>query len=43
MGTALGPCEQGSNPWRVIAMAREKLKLNVAALQVPIGLEEHHK
>lgn len=24
-------------------MAREKLKLNAAALQVPIGLEEHHR
>jgi elongation factor G len=33
---------QGSNPWRVIAAAREKLKLNAAAVQVPIGLEEHH-
>lgn len=36
-------CWQGSNPWRVISMAREKLKLNAAALQVPIGLEEHHR
>jgi len=33
----------GSNPWRVIAAAREKLKLNAAAVQLPIGLEEHHK
>ncbi|KAF5833558.1 putative mitochondrial elongation factor [Dunaliella salina] len=33
----------GSNPWRVIEMAREKLKLNAAAVQLPIGLEEHHK
>eukprot|EP00983_Pelagomonas_calceolata_P128382 1161507-Pelagomonas_calceolata.AAC.4 len=38
-----GGCARGSNPWRVIAMAREKLKLNAAAVQVPIGLEEHHK
>jgi hypothetical protein len=23
-------------------MARDKLRLNVAAVQIPIGLEEHH-
>mmetsp|Transcript_8784 Transcript_8784/g.18768 ORF Transcript_8784/g.18768 Transcript_8784/m.18768 type:complete len:784 (-) Transcript_8784:787-3138(-) len=33
----------GSNPWRAIQMAREKLKLNAAAIQIPIGLEEHHQ
>jgi elongation factor G len=32
----------GANPWRVIDMARDKLRLNVAAVQVPIGLEDHH-
>ncbi|MEW5307565.1 MAG: hypothetical protein WDW36_009953 [Sanguina aurantia] len=31
----------GANPWRCINMARDKLKLNAAAVQVPIGLEEH--
>jgi elongation factor G len=33
----------GANPFRVIEQARDKLKLNAAALQVPIGLEEHHE
>ena len=32
----------GANPWRVIDMARDKLRLNAAAVQIPIGLEEHH-
>ncbi len=32
----------GSNPWRVIGMAREKLRLNAAAVQIPMGLEDHH-
>lgn len=32
----------GANPWRVIDAAREKLRLNAAAVQVPIGLEDHH-
>eukprot|EP00798_Chlamydomonas_sp_ICE-L_P017594 gene17594-23923_t len=32
----------GANPWAVIKAAREKLRLNVAALQLPIGLEDHH-
>jgi elongation factor G len=33
----------GANPTRVITAMREKLFLNAAAVQVPIGLEEHHK
>ena len=33
---------QGANPWRAISMARDKLRLNAAALQIPIGLEEQH-
>ncbi|GIL82330.1 hypothetical protein Vretimale_11788 [Volvox reticuliferus] len=32
----------GANPWRCIDMARDKLKLNVAAVQIPIGLEDQH-
>ena len=30
----------GANPWRVIDMVRDQLKLNAAAVQVPINLEE---
>ena len=33
----------GSNPFRVIQAIREKLFLNAAAVQVPIGLEDQHK
>jgi elongation factor G len=33
----------GANPTRVINAMREKLFLNAAAVQMPIGLEEHHK
>ncbi|MGZ3695561.1 MAG: elongation factor G, partial [Bdellovibrionota bacterium] len=33
----------GANPFRVIKAIREKLFLNAAAIQIPIGLEEHHK
>jgi elongation factor G len=32
----------GSNPDKVIADLREKLKLNAVAMQVPIGLEDAH-
>ncbi|GIL60182.1 hypothetical protein Vafri_14810, partial [Volvox africanus] len=32
----------GANPGRCIDMARDKLKLNVAAVQIPIGLEDQH-
>jgi len=34
---------QGSNPWKVIKDLREQLKLNAAAVQVPIGLEDGHE
>ena len=34
---------QGSNPWKVIGDLRNQLKLNAAALQIPIGLEGEHK
>ena len=33
---------QGSNPWRVIDDLRNQLKLNAAAVQIPIGLEDKH-
>ena len=33
---------QGSNPGRVIQQLRDQLKLNAAAVQVPIGLEGDH-
>ena len=33
---------QGSNPDRVIDQLRDQLKLNAAAVQVPIGLENEH-
>jgi elongation factor G len=33
---------QGSNPDRVIQQLRDELKLNAAAVQIPIGLEQHH-
>jgi len=31
---------QGSNPWRIVDQLREKLALNAAAVQVPIGIED---
>lgn len=33
---------QGSNPWKVIGDLRNQLKLNAAAVQIPIGLEGEH-
>ena len=32
----------GANPKRVCAQIREKLKLNAAMIQIPIGLEDAH-
>lgn len=32
----------GSNPWKVIGDLRDQLKLNAAAVQIPIGLEGDH-
>jgi len=34
---------QGSNPWKVIKDLRNQLKLNAAAVQIPIGLENDHE
>jgi elongation factor G len=34
---------QGSNPWGVINQLRNQLKLNAAAVQIPIGLEGLHE
>lgn len=33
----------GANPFRVIQAIREKLFLNAAAVQIPVGLEDQHK
>ncbi|MEQ1875478.1 MAG: elongation factor G [Bdellovibrionia bacterium] len=32
----------GANPWRVIGQLREKLRLNAAAVQIPMGVEDKH-
>lgn len=34
---------QGADPFHVIEQLREKLRLNAAAVQVPIGLEAEHE
>lgn len=34
---------QGTNPWSVIDQLRGQLKLNAAAVQIPIGLESVHE
>jgi elongation factor G len=34
---------QGCNPWKVIGDLRNQLKLNAAAVQIPIGLEGEHR
>ena len=33
-------CRPGANPWRVIEQIRTKLRIQAAAVQVPIGLED---
>ena len=30
----------GSDPWKIVGQLREKLQLNAAAIQIPIGLED---
>lgn len=37
------PSSPGANPWRVIQQIRTKLKINAAAVQVPIGAEDQLK
>ncbi len=32
----------GCSPWRVVKELRKQLRLNAAAVQIPIGLEENH-
>ena len=32
----------GADPWRVLEQVRSKLKLNAAAVHVPVGLEDKH-
>jgi elongation factor G len=34
---------QGSNPWKVVKDLRNQLKLNAAAVQIPIGLENEYE
>eukprot|EP00978_Attheya_sp_CCMP212_P024263 scaffold75976_cov44-Attheya_sp.AAC.5 len=34
---------QGCNPWSVIKQLRDQLKLNAAAVQIPMGLENEHE
>ncbi len=36
-------CSAGSNPFRVVGQLRSKLKMNAAAVQVPIGTESDFK
>ncbi len=33
----------GANPFRVLEMVREKLRLNAVLMQIPIGLEDKHE
>ncbi|CAG9467475.1 unnamed protein product [Pedinophyceae sp. YPF-701] len=40
----INKCDRaGADPFRVIAQVREKLKLNAAAVQYPIGLQDQHQ
>lgn len=32
--------QAGADPWKVIRQMREKLRLNAAAVQIPIGSED---
>ena len=32
----------GADPWKVLRQVQDKLKLNAAAVHIPIGLEENH-
>jgi len=39
----INKCDRvGADPWKVLRQVREKLRLNCAAVQIPIGLEEMH-
>ena len=40
----INKCDRaGAEPWRVLNQMREKLRLNCAAVQAPIGLEAEHR
>ncbi|BDA42638.1 probable elongation factor G, mitochondrial at C-terminar half [Coccomyxa sp. Obi] len=40
----INKCDRaGADPWKVIGQMQEKLRLNCAPVQLPIGLEEDHK
>ena len=40
----INKCDRaGAEPWRVLNQMREKLRLNCAAVQAPIGLEAQHR
>ena len=39
----INKCDRtGADPWRVLGQVQQKLRLNAAAVQVPIGLEDNH-
>ena len=39
----INKCDRtGADPWKVLAQVQQKLRLNAAAVHVPIGLEENH-
>ena len=40
----INKCDRtGADPWKVLGQVRDKLKLHVAAVHIPIGLEENHE
>ena len=39
----INKCDRvGADPWKVLKQIKDKLRLNCAAVQIPIGLEEKH-
>jgi len=39
----INKCDRvGADPWKVLKQVKDKLRLNCAAVQIPIGLEEKH-
>jgi len=40
----INKCDRtGADPWRVLEEVKQKLRLNAAAVHIPIGLEENHQ